>query len=83
MAKYDPLHNHLKQARTSRVEMSFADIERIVGDKLPESAWKHRPWWSNGGGPQGPMVQAVAWLTAGFAVEWVDQDVGKVAFERK
>jgi len=29
------------------------------------------------------MVQAAAWLTAGFVVEWVDQDVGKVAFARK
>jgi hypothetical protein len=42
------------------------EIERIISDKLPQSASKYREWWANGG-----HIQANAWLDAGWKVEYV------------
>lgn len=76
MPKYDPLFRHLCAAPDQPVEMTFDDIERLVGP-LPASAATHAAWWSN---DTGGHVQAKAWLDAGREVTAVDRDRRRVAF---
>jgi hypothetical protein len=59
--------------------MSFADVERVTGEKLPPSAAKHRPWWSNN--PNNNVLTRV-WLDAGFESEQVDMAGRKLIFRR-
>ncbi len=47
MSKYEPLAVHLRGSGQASVSMTFAAIERIVGAKLPPSAYKYRAWWSD------------------------------------
>jgi hypothetical protein len=59
--------------------MSFAEIERVLGTKLPPSASVHRAWWSNN--PDN-NVMTKAWLEAGFQSEQVDLQARKLVFKR-
>ena len=65
MAKYDPLRDHLRRERSAEFEMGFAEIERVIGAMLPDSA--NRPqWWANVTDPETTHVQRRAWGDAGF-----------------
>lgn len=79
MSKYGSLGEHLKKQNRDLVPMSFAEIERITGVKLPASASKHRPWWSNN--PQNSVMTKV-WLDAGYESEQVDMAARKLVFRR-
>lgn len=37
-AKYQPLTSHLRAQRADQVRMTFTEIERVIGAKLPHSA---------------------------------------------
>jgi hypothetical protein len=78
-SKYQPLTLHLRAQRAGRVPMSFTEIERVLGTKLPPSASSHRAWWSNN--PTN-NVMTKAWLEAGFQSEQVDLDGRKLVFKR-
>jgi hypothetical protein len=78
-SKYQPLTTHLRAQRGARVAMSFAEIERVLGTKLPPSASSHRAWWSNN--PTN-NVMTKAWLEAGFQSEQVDLGGRKLVFKR-
>ena len=79
MSKYEPLTNFLRKQRTDRFAMTFAEIERVVGFKLPRSATEHRAWWSNN---PSNSVMTKAWLNAGFQSEQVDMANRKLVFSR-
>jgi len=79
MSKYEALGRFLRDQRTTEIPMTFADIERITGTKLPPSARKHRPWWSNN--PKNSVMTKV-WLDAGFQTERVNMDGGRLVFRR-
>ena len=79
MSKYDALGAFLKNQRSDRVPMSFAEVERVTGRKLPPSAAKHRPWWSNN--PDNSVMTRV-WLDAGFESEQVNMAGRKLVFRR-
>jgi hypothetical protein len=79
MSKYEPLGEYLKKQGKERVPMTFAEIERVTGAKLPPSAGKHRPWWSNN--PSNSVMTKV-WLDAGFESEQVDMAGRKLVFRR-
>jgi hypothetical protein len=49
MSKYANLRNYLRESTEDRTTLSFAEIEKIVGAPLPESARLHREWWAHGG----------------------------------
>jgi hypothetical protein len=77
--KYDPLRVLLLAAADRGqgvVELTFDEIARLVGG-LPDSARTLRPWWANSS-----HVQAQAWRAAGFHVEQVYLDRGRVRFAR-
>ena len=83
--KYEPLENYLKnKLGQSRVDLTFKEIEEIIGAPLPTSALQHREWWSN----QKDVAnrpQAKSWLSAGFKVGDLHQSLksGRVSFVRK
>jgi len=47
MSKYDPLATYLKAQPKRKVQLTFAQIETILGTKLPASAAKYYGWWSS------------------------------------
>jgi hypothetical protein len=65
MAKYDPLHQHLRRQRLEEFEMTFADIEQRIGAMLPKSAQRPQ-WWANVTDPATTHVQRHAWSNAGY-----------------
>lgn len=79
MSKYEPLTAFLENQSGEVVALTFRQVERVLGFKLPESALKHRPWWANTGGGH---VQSAAWLEAGFETEAVDMEARRLVFRR-
>src|SRR5438552_13634296 len=79
MSKYEPLHQFLRNQSAREVRMTFEQIERVIGEKLPRSANRYRAWWSNN--PDN-SVMTKAWLDAGFQSEQVDMEGRKLVFRR-
>ena len=78
--KYDPLKCYLESATQAAIELSFVQIEEIIGSELPASARKHAAWWSNN--PTN-HVNAQAWLAAGYASGRVDLVGERLVFSRQ
>jgi len=79
MSKYAPLGSYLRDQRFDRVPMSFADVERIVGFKLPKKSQIHRAWWSNN---PGNNAMTKIWMDADFRTEQVDIEARRLVFRR-
>jgi len=79
MSKYDRLGDYLRAQRAREVPMTFAEIERVIGAKLPPSSPQYPAWWSNN--PTNNVMTKV-WLRAGFRTEQVDVKSRKVIFRR-
>lgn len=77
--KYGPLTEFLRRQSRAVVQMSFDQIERVIGAKLPPSATSHRAWWSNNAQNN---VMTKAWKDAGFDSEDVDMKGRRVVFRR-
>ncbi len=80
MSKYDALGKYLGKRNQDEIPMSFAEIERVIGTKLPRSAYVHRPWWSNSATNS---VLTKVWLDAGYRSVRVDMEGRHLVFERK
>src|SRR2546423_8993264 len=79
MSKYEPLGQFLRKQRTQEVPLTFRQIEKITGVKLPPKAQHHRAWWSNN--PNNNVMTKV-WLEAGFESAQVDMEARKLVFRR-
>ena len=79
MGKYEPLGAFLRAQTGNNVPMTFAEIERILGAKLPASKL-HRAWWSNN--PDN-NVMTRQWLEAGYETAAIDIANGRLVFCRK
>ena len=77
MAKYEKLTEWLKNPT---IVLTFAEIENIIGDRLPDAALKHRAWWGNEKGAE--SRQCKAWLDAGWEVGNVDLNAKMVLFRK-
>lgn len=75
MGRYDPLNEYLRSVSSHEIQLSFSDIEKVLGFKLPSSAYTYSAWWANGG-----HSQAYAWINAGYKVGWIDIFEKKVTF---
>lgn len=62
--EYSPLKDHLRTVSDDEIELSFSEIEEILGTSLPNSAHKYDAWWSNGG-----KNHSYAWLDVGWRVD--------------
>lgn len=66
--KYIGLKKFLKDSEKSTIKLSFEEIEHIIHDNLPPSAYKHsEAWWSN----NKDHSQAISWLEAGYETDFV------------
>jgi hypothetical protein len=79
MGKYAPLGAFLRDQRAQEVALTFSQIERITGVKLPPKAQHHRAWWSNN--PSNNVMTRV-WLEAGYESARVDISARKLVFRR-
>jgi hypothetical protein len=78
--KYAAL-SRLLAAQDSYVEtcyMTFADIEKVLGEKLPESAYEYRAWWAND--PSKP--HAAGWLAQGWKAQSLSMSEKRLTFVR-
>ena len=78
-SKYQPLLEFLRDNNQPEVILTFAEIEALMNDTLPDSARSQRAWWSNR--RQGAW-QASAWMEAGYRVEDVDFEQQRVTFRQ-
>ena len=79
MGKYEPLGQFLRKQRAAAVPLTFREIEKITGVKLPPKAQHHRAWWSNN--PNNNVMTKV-WLEAGYESAQVDMKGRKLVFRR-
>ena len=80
--KYAPLENYLRDLPASQreVTLEFEQIERILNDKLPLSAYEDRRWWDHE--KEGNHVSLRAWSNAGWKIESLDVDRKRVKLVR-
>jgi DNA-binding transcriptional regulator YiaG len=78
-SKYQPLLEFLRDSNQDEVTLTFAEIEALMNDTLPDSARSKRAWWSN---RSKGALQASAWMEAGYRVEDVDFDGQRVTFRK-
>ena len=75
--RYQELEEYLRNSSKQIENLTYEDIERIIGTKLPLSAYRHRAWWSNTGHPHAKTWSNVHWKVSSV-------DIGKsVTFTRK
>lgn len=79
MGKYSRLGEFLRAQRNREVPMTFEEIERIIGGKLPPNSPQYPAWWSNN---PSNNVMTKEWLNAGFRTEQVDVKSRRVVFRR-
>jgi len=78
VSKYGAFGEYLKRQRHDLVPVTFGEIEKITGAKLPASS-RYRAWWSNN---DFNSVLTKVWLEAGFKSEQVDMAKRKLVFRR-
>ncbi len=78
-SKYYPLQEYLRQSGVDEIDLTFAQVEQILGVSLPVTARVQRAWWSN---RSAGAVQAKAWMLAGYHAEGVDMANEQVTFRR-
>lgn len=80
--KYLPLDEWFRQqpAGLKTINLTFAQVESILGTSLPKSATKLTTWWTN----VQPKIQShrTAWLNHGWQVAEFDQKAKWVRFIR-
>jgi len=78
--KYEALTSYLKfrAAFTDKVKLSFAQIDGIIGDNLPMSAYRSENWWEN----SSEKENAKAWFEAGWRTSEVNLKDGYVIFQK-
>lgn len=77
--KYARLTVYLEQQIADRLTLPFAEIERIVGFELPNSARKHDPWWTNS---RSLGRHNEAWLNVGWETTDLNMKAQTIAFLR-
>ena len=75
--KYAPLYRHLTANCGEEWYASFAEVEKVLGFRLPDSAYLYPAWWSNG-----HHSQALAWRAAGWRTHSVDPEEETLVFAR-
>lgn len=66
MSKYDPLEKYLDESNKEIVHLTYAEIEKILNEKLPKTVFKNKAWWSNN---DRSHVQSASWSDTGYMVD--------------
>lgn len=78
---YYPLFKYLRDSNKEEIEMTFAEIAKIIGQKkLTQSAYNHKSWWGNN--LKKRTGQSKAWLDAGYQAAQADLDKKTVKFRK-
>ena len=80
MSKYAPLQRYLSERQADEWSASFAEIEKILGFKLPASAGKYQAWWANQA--TAGHSQTYGWREAGWQTCELDLRARRVGFRR-
>ena len=78
--KYKRLYHHLRELDGPEWHASFADVERVLGFPLPQSAHDYSAWWANES--DGQHSHAYAWLAAGWETHDVELTGRRLVFRR-
>jgi peptidoglycan/xylan/chitin deacetylase (PgdA/CDA1 family) len=78
MTKYEALGRYLRAQMREHVPMTFDEIERVTGERLPRSQ-RYPAWWSNN---TSNNVMTKIWLDAGYRTESVDIEGRKLVFRK-
>jgi hypothetical protein len=81
VSKYAPLAEHLSGLNCDQQQLTFVEIERILGCKLPPSARRHSAWWSNTDGST-THPWATLWINVGWKTSSINLSAGSVIFLR-
>lgn len=71
LGKYMPLFKYLCAQTADELDLSFSEIEKILGFSLPKSAYTYTMWWN----PGGTHTQCLSWTKAGYKVVYVQQGI--------
>lgn len=78
--KYHKLKHFFAKCTSASVTLTFKEIEKISGAKIPETARKNKQWWY----PRKEYNRiAEAWITEGYCMKKLNLDKGKVTFHRE
>lgn len=82
MNKYGPLFKYLSKQESTKVMLSLSEIETIINDQLPASAYSYPQWWSNSRTKAHPYCKA--WIDAGYHTVGIKDSLEKkiIAFEK-
>jgi hypothetical protein len=80
--EYELLYRYLRDRYASRVVLTFAEIEDLVGFPLPEDARVQPRWWDVTAQAARRSAQSVAWTLAGRTAT-VNLLARSVLFERE
>jgi CBS domain-containing protein len=78
-SRYTPLAAHLLAQTADQVELTFAQVEEIIGGQLPAYARKHPSFWAN---DSVGHVQSRQWLEVGWRMLRLNLGEEKVTFYR-
>lgn len=77
--KYIALTAYLEKSGKDEIKMSFSEIEKIIGFRLPDSSYSYPALWSN----SESQAFAFGWLNAGYLTQRVNIPEQTVEFVRK
>ena len=64
-SKYVTLHKYLANRYADSVVLTFAQLEDLIGCRLPDSARVQQEWWTSTDGDADQSSCADAWILAG------------------
>lgn len=79
-SKYYPLYQYFQQSTEDIILLTVADVQSILGGRLPAPARTQRAWWSN---RRTANAQSAAWLEAGYRVDELNLESGRVLFRKE
>ncbi|MDR2828962.1 MAG: hypothetical protein LBV51_06030 [Acholeplasmatales bacterium] len=77
--KYRRLSYYFGNATENEIILKFEEIENIIGEELPKSAYDYREFWANS--TSRPI--ALTWLNAGYMSVSVDLLLKVITFEKQ
>lgn len=83
MRKYSRLGDFFSMKNEKSITLSMREIEEIIDDALPESAYKYVAWWSNSNTKAHPHSRA--WTEYGYKTVDVNNTILKkiIIFEKQ
>lgn len=67
--RYILLQQYLMNVSANEIKLTFSEIESILKESLPASAYKYKAWWGN---TERSQKHAITWLNAGYKIKEVN-----------